>query len=97
VPQPEHQGYDGIVHGGILAAVLDDAMANCLWLRGIPVMTAKMALRYREPVQVGSHLLVYGRVVQERAKIATTEGWITTPADTRLVEATGTFFKLPPQ
>lgn len=97
VPQPEHQGYDGVVHGGILAAVLDDAMANCLWLRGIAVVTAKMAVRYREPVQVGSHLLVYGRVVQERDKIATTEGWITTPSGTRLVEATGTFFKLPPQ
>jgi uncharacterized protein (TIGR00369 family) len=95
IPQPDHQGYDGIVHGGILAAVLDDAMANCLGLRGISVMTAKMALRYREPVQVGSHLLVYSRLVHERKKIATTEGWITTITGTRLVEATGTFFKLP--
>jgi uncharacterized protein (TIGR00369 family) len=94
IPQPDHQGYDGIVHGGILAAVLDDAMANCLGLRGIAVMTAKIALRYREPVQVGSRLLVYSRLVQERKKIATLEGWITTAAGTRVVEATGTFFKL---
>jgi acyl-coenzyme A thioesterase PaaI-like protein len=72
-------------------------MANCLWLRGTPAVTAKMALRYREPVQVGTPLLVYGRVVQERHNVATTEGWITTATGTRLVEATGTFFKLPPQ
>jgi acyl-coenzyme A thioesterase PaaI-like protein len=96
IPQSEHQGYDGIVHGGILAAVLDDAMANCLWLRGIPVVTAKMTLRYREPVRIGSSLLVYGRVIQERKKTATTEGWITLPSGIRLVEASGTFFKLPP-
>jgi acyl-coenzyme A thioesterase PaaI-like protein len=94
-PQPDHQGYDGIVHGGILAAVLDDAMANCLWLRGIPVVTAKMALRYRQPVRVGSRLLVYSRLVQEREKSAVAEGWLTTTTGTRVVEATGTFFKLP--
>lgn len=97
VPQPDHQGYDGVVHGGILAALLDDAMANCLWLRGIAAVTAKMALRYREPVQVGTPLLVYGRLLQERDKVATAEGWITTATGRRLVEATGTFFKLPAQ
>jgi acyl-coenzyme A thioesterase PaaI-like protein len=97
IPQADHQGYDGVVHGGILAALLDDAMANCLWLRGVPAVTAKMALRYREPVQVGARLLVYGRLLQEREKVATAEGWITTVTGIRLVEATGTFFKLPAQ
>jgi acyl-coenzyme A thioesterase PaaI-like protein len=95
VPQPNHQGYDGIVHGGILASVLDDAMANCLWLQGIVAVTAKMSLRYREPVPVGSRLLVYGRLLQEREKTATAKGWMTNPAGDTLVEAAGTFFKLP--
>lgn len=95
VPQPRHQGYDGVVHGGILAALVDDAMANCLWLRGIPVVTAKMALRYRQPVLVGTRLRAYGRVLHERGRVAVAEGWITTPEGTRVVEATGTFFKLP--
>ena len=95
VPQPDHQGYDGVVHGGILAAVMDDAMANCLWLRGVAAVTAKMSLRYRESVHVGTRLQVYGRVVQEREKVAVAEGWMTTPAGKKLVEATGTFFKLP--
>jgi hypothetical protein len=53
-----------------------------------------MVLRYREPVQVGTHLLVYGRLLQEREKVATAEGWITTATGTRLVEASGTFFKI---
>ena len=97
VPQPDHQGYDGVVHGGILAALLDDAMANCLWLRGVSAVTAKMVLRYREPVQVGTRLFIYGRLLQEREKVATAEGWITTATGTRLVEASGTFFKLSPQ
>jgi len=70
-------------------------MANCLWLRGVAAVTAKMSIRYREPVQVGSRRLVYGRLLHEREKTATAEGWITTAAGKTLVEATGTFFKLP--
>ena len=97
VPQADHQGYDGVVHGGILAALLDDAMANCLWLRGTAAVTAKMELRYRAPVPVGSRLLIYGRLVQEREKVATAEGWITTDTGAKVVEATGTFFKLTEQ
>ena len=96
VSQPSHQGYDGVVHGGILAALMDEVMANCLWLQGIPAVTAKMSLRYRDPVPVGERLLIYGRLVQEREKIATVEGWITTATGARLVEGNGTFFKLPP-
>ena len=95
VPQPHHQGYDGVVHGGILAAVLDDAMANCLWLRGVAAVTAKLSLRYRAPVPVGASLLVYGRLLEEREKIATAEARMTTAEGELLVEATGTLFKLP--
>ena len=95
IPQDRHQGYNGVVHGGILATLMDEVMANCLWLRGIPAVTAKMSLRYREPVPVGQRLLIYGQLVQERPKIAMAEGWITTANGARLVDASGTFFKLP--
>jgi acyl-coenzyme A thioesterase PaaI-like protein len=96
VPQRRHQGYDGMVHGGILASLMDEVMAHSLWQRGIPAVTAKMQLRYRDPVPVGERLIIYGRLLQERGKTAQTEGWLTAADGTRLVEATGTFFKLPP-
>jgi hypothetical protein len=38
--------------------------------------------------------LVYGRLLQEHDKVAMAEGWMTTAPGTRLVEASGTFFKL---
>jgi uncharacterized protein (TIGR00369 family) len=97
VPQSVHQGYDGIVHGGILATLMDEAMVYCLWSQGIPVVTAKMSLRYREPVEIGERLLIYGRLIQVREKVAFAEGWIKTANGTCLVEASGTFFKLPPK
>ena len=72
-------------------------MAHCLWQRGVAAVTAKMSLRYRQPVVVGERLLIYGRTTEARRQHATTEGWLTTVAGTKLVEATATFFKLPPQ
>ncbi|WP_179131148.1 PaaI family thioesterase [Candidatus Entotheonella palauensis] len=73
-PPMRYQGYGGVVHGGILATLMDEVMAHSLWQRGIAAVTAKMSLRYREPVPVGERLLLYGRTIEERRKHATTEG-----------------------
>ena len=72
-------------------------MAYCLWSQGVPAVTAKMSLRYRESVAVGERLLIYGRLVQVREKAVLAEGWITAAHGACLVEASGTFFKLPPK
>jgi acyl-coenzyme A thioesterase PaaI-like protein len=30
------EGYSGLLHGGVIAALLDGAMTNCLFARGFP-------------------------------------------------------------
>jgi acyl-coenzyme A thioesterase PaaI-like protein len=52
-PREEHQGYDGIVHGGLVATVLDEVMARWLWRRDLPFATAELTVRYLAPVPVG--------------------------------------------
>lgn len=48
---PEHfQSYDGILHGGLIATLLDCAMVHALFAHGIVAHTAKLNLRYRRPV-----------------------------------------------
>lgn len=44
------QGYDGLLHGGVIATLLDAAMTNCLFARGRVAVTAELRVRYREPV-----------------------------------------------
>ena len=39
-PLAWHQGYDGLVHGGIIAMLLDEAMAQALLARGMAGVTA---------------------------------------------------------
>lgn len=46
------QGYEGIIHGGVLAALLDAAMTHCLFHEGILAVTAELRVRYRRPVPV---------------------------------------------
>jgi len=59
------QGYTGLVHGGIISLMLDAAMTNCLFQRGVPALTAQLNVRFREPLQAGRSAVVTARVVRE--------------------------------
>ena len=52
----EHQGWDGVVHGGLLAAVLDDTMAYAVMTTDHLGITTSIGLKYRKPVKVGETL-----------------------------------------
>ncbi len=73
-PETHHQGYDGVTHGGIIYSLLDDVMANCLFLRGIRAYTAKCTIRYRDPVPVGTPLRLEGRELRKKGRFAVLEG-----------------------
>lgn len=44
------QGYDGILHGGMISALLDSAMTNCLFLKGVLAVTGDLQVRFLHPV-----------------------------------------------
>jgi uncharacterized protein (TIGR00369 family) len=85
-------GYDGIVHGGILAAVLDDAMANLLYRRGHHALTARMEVRYHAPARPGDLLRVRGWIAQDTRRLITAEGEILR-GQKRLCWARATFLR----
>lgn len=84
-PGAHHVGYDGVVHGGILFSLLDDVMANGLWLRGERAFTARMDIRYRMPLPVGTRVALQGRVIKRKARLVQTEGKILVAADRNIV------------
>lgn len=47
------EGYKGFLHGGVAAALLDSAMTNCLFVRGIAAFTAGLNVAYKKPVRCG--------------------------------------------
>jgi acyl-coenzyme A thioesterase PaaI-like protein len=52
------EGYPGVLHGGIVATLLDGAMTNCLFARDIRARTAELRVRYRSPVLAEEELKV---------------------------------------
>ncbi len=61
-PPETCQGYDGMLHGGVISALLDSAMTHCLFARGIVAVTGEMTVRFRHPVTIGDRLVVGARV-----------------------------------
>jgi len=61
---PRLQGYDGLLHGGVAAAVLDAAMTHCLFRQGIRAVTGDLRIRYPHPVPVGGSFAVQARLAQ---------------------------------
>ncbi len=47
----QHQGYHGMVHGGVIAALADTAMTHCLFGHDICAFTAELLVRYRRPLE----------------------------------------------
>jgi len=91
-PGPFHCGYQNLVHGGIVYSALDDIMANWLVLQGTRGHTARCEVRYREPVELGDTLLLEGRLLRRKARLAILTGIATRASDNTIVaEAQGTF------
>ena len=69
VPRPVHAGYEGMVHGGLVATVLDETLGKLSTILGTPAVTAELTVRYRKPVPVGRPLRVRGWITRERGRL----------------------------
>ena len=86
----EHQGWRGVVHGGILAAVLDEAMHQRLRFTGIRAVTANLSVRYRRPAPTEAPLVVEGELIAERSRLLTCLARVKAEDGTLYAEAEGT-------
>jgi acyl-coenzyme A thioesterase PaaI-like protein len=74
VPGPDHVGWDNVTHGGILFAVLDDVMANWLFLQDLIGHTARCEVRYRQMLPVGTPIRLEGWLIKRRGRMAEMAG-----------------------
>ena len=59
---PEFAGWQGIAHGGIAMALLDEGMAHAAGAAGFRGMTGSLSARFRKPVLIGVPLVLEGEV-----------------------------------
>lgn len=88
-PQRVHQGYRGVSHGGIMAALLDEVMVYAAVSRGRLAATAEMTTRFIRPAQVGETIRLTATVVRHRRRLIECEAEALSPAGELLASATG--------
>jgi acyl-coenzyme A thioesterase PaaI-like protein len=95
-PTDAFEGYDGVVHGGIVCTILDEVMAWSLYREETWAVTGQLNTRFRKPVLVGEPLRAIGTILCDRGRVIETRGEIRREADgVLLAEATATFFRVP--
>jgi len=72
-PKKEHQGFKDIVHGGLVAAVLDEVMIRMLIQRGIPAVTGTLETRLTKPLREGRDYRFEAWLTQDRGRALLTE------------------------
>ena len=70
------QGWQGVVHGGILATLLDEVAIYACRGQGEQFVTAEINVRFRKPVKVGSIIDLKGRILENRRKLYRVESSI---------------------
>lgn len=89
IPERHHQGYVGIVHGGILASLLDEAIGHLAWRLYGNAVSVEMLVRYHHMGKVGEPLTVEGEIVEKRNRLILANARITNPAGALLAETQG--------
>jgi uncharacterized protein (TIGR00369 family) len=63
---PKWQGYQGVLHGGMISTLLDAAMTHCLFDHGIEAMTADLKIRFHKPAPCTEFLMLRASLLSKR-------------------------------
>lgn len=77
----QFQGFPGLAHGGVMAAMLDEAAMRAAMTEDHQrfMLTARMTIRYRKPVPVGAPLKLVGRLLKQSGRISTAQAELLLP------------------
>ncbi len=85
------EGYRGIYHGGIMAALLDEVMIKAILAQNRFVVTVEMTIRYHRAVRTGDRIRFSGRLVGQKGRLYVTEGEALGDDDKPFATATGKY------
>ena len=96
IPDSRQEGYRGIVHGGVLCALLDEVIG---WAAAVDrkryFVTAELTVRFLKPLMVGTPVTVRGRVRKHLFRLSTAEGEVVDGNGKVYAKASGKYIWMP--
>ena len=88
------QSWAGMVHGGVMALMLDEAVGWAAWHAGHPGVTGRLQVSYRRPLRLGEPVRIVGKVENIRRTLVYVSAFIQSQEDgTRIADATATLME----
>ena len=93
IASPTFQGWDGLVHGGIISTLLDEAMAKLVYELGYEAVTASLEIRFKKPVPILEPLNIYGEITEVNKRLIKAKSHVAKKDGTILATGTSTCLK----
>ncbi|HAD81856.1 MAG: hypothetical protein A2509_11515 [Candidatus Edwardsbacteria bacterium RIFOXYD12_FULL_50_11] len=94
LPPAKFQGWQGILHGGIVSTLLDEALAHAAGGSqggggASGAVTAELTVRFKKPVKIGEPVILAGRVISDKGRMVEAGSEITDRQGNILANAVG--------
>jgi len=95
----EHGGWPGMLHGGVIFALMDEALGWAVHFQGLHGVTARADTRFRQPIPVGAKLLIRAWTLERRRRLlpARAETRLDNQDQTLVAEIDATMYLLDPE
>ena len=94
IPTKEFQGYADIIHGGMIALILDEVMVNFLWKLENPSVTGEMTVRFHRPARVGEPIDFEAHVGSQKGRLFQMKGTAKTSAGRLIASASASCIRV---
>lgn len=75
-PPPWSNGYQNVVHGGLVATILDELAVWAAYKRGYRSVTAELTMRMKDPMKIGQTYVADARVTNVKHRLIAAESRI---------------------
>jgi acyl-coenzyme A thioesterase PaaI-like protein len=90
-PKRRFAGWTTILHGGILATLLDEAMAHAAIAAGVRAVTGRLEVRFRKAAPIDRPLITSGKIETRRGRLLNMSASVTGVDGTVYAQGQGQF------
>ena len=91
-PGKHYQGWPGLVHGGIIGCLIDEAMSYATHFEGVRCLTAQMEMQLKRPALLNEPLIITSCITRQTRKLLNTVAKVSLGDGTVVAEGKATQF-----